>query len=323
MIAFDKIKQIELELSSHCNASCPLCPRNLFGHNIELGYTKKHLSLKEIKQILSQDFLKQIELIKFEGNFGDPLSNPELLDIVEYLDKPTHIVTNGYFRNEKFWKKLANYDVKIEFGIDGADQQTHSRYRRGTNLKKILNNAQTFIQAGGHAIWKMIKFDFNNNQIDNCKQLASEIGFAEFELVDHGRNNGPVFDQSGKLVDVIGDFPGSLDFEHYKNLVASGEMLLEDIDQPNVKKINCVSKNNNMIYISSTGEVYPCCFMGFNPVKYGKGRWHQPVNKQLIPLINENNALVYNLEHCIKWFNKITLNPGELVVCDSSCGCNQ
>ena len=173
----------------------------------------------------------------------------------------------------------------------------------------------------------MIKFDFNSNQIERCKKLASEIGFTEFELVDHGRNSGPVFDQSGKLIDVIGDFSGNLDFNHYKNLIESGEMLLEDIDQPNAHKINCVSKNNNMIYISSTGEVYPCCFMGFNPGKYGKGRWHQPVNKQLIPMINENNALVYNLEHCIKWFenipacwNKKTFEDGRLIVCDNACG---
>lgn len=323
MISIDEITQIELELSSHCNASCPLCPRNLFGHNTELGYTKKHLSLPEVKQILSIDFLKQIERITFEGNFGDPLANPELLDIIKYINTETYIVTNGYFRSKQFWQNLAEHDVTVEFGIDGANQLTHSRYRRGTNLDKILLNAKTFIQAGGKAVWKMIKFDFNRDQIDRCKQLANELGFESFQLVDHGRNSGPVFDQSGKLVDVIGNFSGSLDFDHYKKLVESGEMLLEDIDQPVVNSVNCYAKKNKTIYISSTGEVYPCCYMGFNPGKYGNGRWHQPVNQQLIPLINENNALVYSLEHCIKWFNKITLNPGDLVVCDSSCGHNQ
>lgn len=327
MILIDQIKEIEIELSSYCNASCPLCPRNLFGYEkIDLGYTKKHLTLDKIKKIFNKEFLKQINHIKFEGNFGDPLMNPELISIVEYLNKPVSIHTNASLQNTKFWKSLALYPVTVYFAIDGL-QDTHHIYRRNTNYNKILENAKTFIDSGGNAVWKMIKFDHNQHQISAAKKISKNLGFSDFVLVDHGRNSGPVFNDQGNLENVLGNFTGNTELSHYIDIIQNGDIFIEDIyDQP-AKSINCFAKNTNSIYVSSTGEVYPCCFMGFSPKTYGHGRWHQPVNKQINMLAHNNNALENSLEECLEWFNLIpgcwnkkTFDKGRLIVCDSSCG---
>ena len=52
-----------------------------------------------------------------------------------------------------------------------------------------------------------------------------------------------------------------------------------------------------------------------------------PINKQLLSLIKENNALEYSVEHCIKWFYNVekrwkekNYETGRLVVCDDHCG---
>lgn len=329
MISIDKIQHIELEISSHCNASCPLCPRNLFGYEkIDLGYIKKHLTLAEIKKIFDANFLKQIKYFTFEGNFGDPLMNPEIIEIIKYLNKPIKIFTNASLQTEKFWKELARYPVTVYFAIDGLED-THGVYRRNTNYNKIIKNAKTFISAGGMAVWKMIQFDHNKHQIIAAENLSKTLGFKKFQLVDYGRNNGPVFDSNGDLIQVIGNFSGSTDLTHYIDIIKNGDMLIEDIDDKPKKTVSCVAKNNSSIYISSTGEVYPCCFMGFSPLTYGHGRWHQPVNKQLQQLIKNNNALEKSLEECIEWFNSIpscwnkkTFEDGRLIVCDASCGKN-
>lgn len=327
MIKIDQIKHIEIELSSYCNASCPLCPRNLFGYeDIDLGYTKRHLTLEEIKKIFNKNFLKQIEFITFEGNFGDPLMNPELLSIVEYLDTPIVITTNASLQTNQFWKKLASYPVTVYFSIDGL-ADTHSIYRRNTNYNKILRNAKTFINAGGTAVWKMIKFDHNCHQILAAENLSKELGFKNFELVDHGRNSGPVFDNQGNLENVIGNFNGNTNLDHYIDIIQNGDMLIEDINDQPKKKVSCISKNNNSIYISSTGEIYPCCFMGFSPNTFGHGQWHQPVNEQIKKLVYKNNATQYSIEECLEWFNSIpacwnkkTFDDGRLIVCDANCG---
>lgn len=326
MIEYKDIKQIELELSSYCNANCPLCPRNLFGYPYNTGYTARHLTLAEIKQILDLKFIAQLDNVIFEGNYGDPLMNPELLDIVNYINKPVDLFTNASMQTKTFWQKLAKTQTTVYFALDGL-RDTHSIYRQNTDFDKIIANATAFIDAGGEAIWKMIKFDHNKHQIDDCENLSKLRGFKEFMVVDHGRNSGPVFDDQGNLVRVLGNFTGSTELEHYIDTINNGDMFIEDIFDAPKKNISCHTMNKKSIYISSEGDVYPCCFMGFNPRKYGKGRWHQPVNAQINELLQPNNALERPLQECIEWFNSIpacwnkkTYEDGRLIVCDSACG---
>ena len=326
MILYNNIRHVELEISSYCNANCPLCPRNLFGYPYNTGYTAKHLTLAEVKQILDPKFISQLDSVTFEGNYGDPLMNPELLDIVDYINKPIKIFTNASMQTKTFWEKLAKAKTTVYFALDGLSD-THSIYRQKTDYNKIIANATAFINAGGSAVWKMIKFDHNEHQIIDCEKLSKQLGFKKFILVDHGRNSGPVFDDQGNLTRVLGDFKGSTELEHYIDIIDNGDMFIEDIWDKPKNNISCQTINRKSIYISSEGEVYPCCFMGFNPRKYGKGRWHQPVNAQIVELLKPNNALERPLQECIEWFNNIpacwnkkTYEDGRLIVCDVSCG---
>ena len=326
MIKYKDIRHVELELSSYCNANCPLCPRNLFGYPYNTGYTAKHLTLAEVKQILDPKFISQLDSVTFEGNYGDPLMNPELLDIVDYINKPIEIFTNASMQTKTFWEKLAKAKTTVYFALDGLSD-THSIYRQKTDYNKIIANATAFINAGGSAVWKMIKFDHNEHQIIDCEKLSKQLGFKKFILVDHGRNSGPVFDDQGNLTRVLGDFTGSTELEHYIDIIDNGDMFIEDIWDKPKNNISCQTIKAKSIYISSEGEVYPCCFMGFNPRKYGKGRWHQPVNEQINELLEPNNALERPLQECIEWFNNIpacwnkkTYEDGRLIVCDASCG---
>ena len=405
MIELNRVESIQLEISNHCNASCPQCPRNYYGGKTIPTLPLKKWSFQEFKDIIDFTDLDSLKQVYFCGTYGDPLSNSALVKMCSFirevkpevqigihtngalsnektfrelatiadfiafgidgLEDTNHIYrrnvnwqklmtnvnafignggmaiwdfivfdhnqhqveqakelsealgfakfnikrtgrffnrkhefekkltvynrdgtvdymiyppedkkylnndyfqiekikkTNGNLKNKKFWEEFAERETTVEFGIDGIDQVTHSRYRRGTSLQNILKNASTYIDSGGDAVWKMIKFDFNQDQIDQCRNLSKEMGFSDFIVVDHGRNSGPVFDSTGKLIDIIGNFSGSLDFQHYFTLHESGEMLLEDIDDKPCKTISCQSLNDKMIYISSDGHVYPCCF---------------------------------------------------------------
>lgn len=326
MLDYENIRHVELEISSHCNANCPLCPRNLFGYNYNTGYVTKNLSLSEIKTIFPKKFLNKLEYFTLEGNYGDPLMNPQLLDIIKYFDIPCEISTNASLQTATFWKTLASLDVKVYFALDGL-KDTHSIYRQNTSYDKIIKNAKIFIDAGGNAVWKMIKFKHNEHQINDCKNLSHQLGFKNFLLIDHGRDKGPVFNKDGDFVRTIGDFEGATSLQHYLDIIEKGDMLIEDIWDKPKKDLDCESIKKQSIYVTSEGEVYPCCYMGFNPRKYGKGRWHQPVNKQIMNIIGPNNALHNTLKECIEWFNNIPMcwnkksfEEGRLIVCDASCG---
>jgi MoaA/NifB/PqqE/SkfB family radical SAM enzyme len=140
---------------------------------------------------------------------------------------------------------------------------------------------------------------------------------------------GPVFDKHGNLQHVLGDYQGEKSFEILFHKKRTDMVLLEDI-VPYVtqhSEINCYTKQARSIYISSTGDVYPCCFTGFNPKTYGKGEYHEAVNAQLAPLIKNNNVLEHSLQECIQWFNKVeeswakdSFEEGRLVCCNDNCG---
>lgn len=331
MLRYEDIRTVEIELSSFCNAACPLCPRNVFGYPYHNGFAPTNLSLEHIKKILDIEFLKQVDKILLEGNLGDFIMNPEAIDIIEYIRNANpnlliYAVTNGSAGTEQFWKDLARLNVQVEFSIDGLED-THSIYRRNTSWKKIIRNAELFIAADGHAVWKMIKFDHNQHQIEQCQRMSQELGFVDFILLDRGRDRGPVFDRHGNLEYILGNWQGETDLSKIMDIIERGDILLEDIDDIEKELISCQALNNRSIYVSSIGEIYPCCFMGFNPKTFGHGTWHQPVNAQIKSLARENNALLRDLKDCINWFNDIPscwdkkgFDEGRLIVCDRHCG---
>ena len=325
------IRHLHLEISSLCNAACPLCPRNFYGYEFNDGYIERNMTLTEAKKIFQPEFVQQLDEIYVNGNFGDAVMNPETTDIIEYFRSCSarleiSISTNAGARDRRYWETLANLRTKVIFCIDGLED-THSLYRQNTLYSTVIRNANIFIEAGGHAVWKMIDFDHNQHQQAMAKTLSQQMGFKQFQLVDHGRNQAPVFDKNKQLSHQIGN-PVIVEFDQLWKSRTQDKVLLEDIMSDSIpKNIQCQVKKQKSIYISSTGDVYPCCFLGFNPKTYGHGNYHEAANAQFRDLIQENNALEYSLEHCIGWFNSIektwtipTFDTGRLIICNDVCG---
>ena len=331
MISFTNIKHLHMEFSSICNARCPLCPRNLFGYPYNKGYEETSLSLDLIKKSFSTEFIKQINRILINGNFGDFTANMESLEIIEYFASQNnkllfHVSTNGSARNADFWRNLGKIKkISVDFCLDGLED-THHLYRQDTNFNKIINNAKIFIEAGGYAVWKMVPFEHNKHQIEEARQRSIIEGFQKFEISDHGRNTGPVFDRNGKLVHVMGNWTGHTDI---KNILEFQNDFTKGYRYPPYhpdNNLDCFTKKHKSIYIAANGKVYPCCYMGFNPETYNKG-WHGFINKQIAPLVEKNDLHHYSLEETIKWFSKIesawtktSTEDGRIIQCDITCG---
>ena len=334
MYSIDKIQHVHLEISSRCNASCPLCPRNFYGYPYNDGYVEHDMTLTEAQKIFQPAFILNLNELYINGNFGDAVMNPDTVPIVQYFrelnpDLTITISTNGGARDKTFWKELARLKTKIIFCLDGIDE-VHSLYRQNTLYSTVIKNAQIFIEAGGDATWKMIKFEHNTHQQEQAQKLSQELGFGNFVLVDHGRSQGPVYDDRGNLVHVMGA-PPETEFGVLFHSRKNDEVLLKDIlSDRQVKDIKCAVQKSKSVYISSVGDVYPCCFLGFNPKTYGHGNYHQAANAQYKNLIKNNNALENTLEKCLEWFSEIenswkipTFEQGRLVICNDVCGQSQ
>ena len=337
MIKYDEIREVHLELSTNCNASCPLCPRNFGGYPYNAGYPITQLTLEDIKKIFEPRFIAQLKILLINGNLGDFMLARDAIFIIEYFRSHNEsldilISTNGGSRNKEFWSTLAQYRATVMFCLDGLED-THSIYRRDTKFDTVIKNAKTFISAGGIAIWKMIKFKHNEHQIDQCRALSKKLEFKDFNLIDHGRDSGYVYNRKGELEYTIGNFPEIPDREFPvtwheqmswgKEYVGRKDHYLEPVSE----KISCNTKNNKAVFVTATGEVYPCCFLGFYPRTYDSDlQFGNDQVKELLGTTNIN-AKEKSFEECIEWFNQVeeswnknSFQEGRLWLCNHNCG---
>jgi sulfatase maturation enzyme AslB (radical SAM superfamily) len=299
--------------------------RNYRGMDYNSGYPDTELSLADFQHIVG-GIITQLDRVNFNGNLGDFASARDALEIVEYLvshDIAVNINTNGSLRNQDWWRRLAMPRVTVGFALDGL-ADTHSLYRQDTSWQKVIDNASAFIRAGGNAIWRFIPFDHNRHQEQDCIKLAQDLRFSRFENIHEGRDRGPVFSRAGDFSHWLGepqDFNPDMQQMVNDHITWFDHRTVKPSKDTPILNIICQHKRQQEIYIAADGTVYPCCFLGFYP-----GQMTHPGNAQLLPLVQENNALEYDLEHCVKWFNSVeqtwkqaSVNDGRLYQCVNSC----
>jgi MoaA/NifB/PqqE/SkfB family radical SAM enzyme len=323
-----EIRVLEIELTSNCQASCPLCLRNFHGADYNKGYKVKSLTTDEIRTILKPDFISQLDTIIFEGNLGDAIVVSDLADTVEYLrDCNSHmeieIHTNASAGSQYTWTRLANAKCRVFFALDGLSD-THHLYRRGTDWQKIINNAQTFISAGGEAIWKFIPLSTNSHQEDQCRKLSRELGFHHFAVMGDTRQNCHVYSKTGDYEYTIGNPRGEPGYtkalQDYK--LAGEEQHLRDIPD----SIECYADKRKYLYLDALGDVYPCCYLGAQPRTFDRsGGVMKSTHERVDELMHNNNLFDNTLSDAVEWFNQIPACWSEsmdkrLAPCDNVCG---
>jgi MoaA/NifB/PqqE/SkfB family radical SAM enzyme len=257
MYNLNQIKTVHLEVTSRCQATCPMCARNIQGLDnpwLELD----EITLDQFKQWFPVDFIKQLDRLYMCGNLGDPIVAKDTLKIFQYLRETNPTIslsmnTNGSAKSWHFWKGLAGLKVHVRFGIDGLID-THSLYRIGTDWVKIIDNARLFINAGGEATWDMLVFEHNEHQVEICRELSEQLGFKNFVSKNTSRfreDKLQVLNKDGTTSHVL--FP-SIKSKKISKLLGT--------DEP--AEISCKVLNEKSIYINAKGQVIPCCWLDYN-----------------------------------------------------------
>ena len=341
MFKFDKLKQLHLEITNRCQASCAMCSRNFHGGMINPLISNQDWTTDDFKKILTPEMLQHLEGFYFCGNFGDPIINNDLIDMCQY-SKDTNpnlyirIHTNGGARSTDWWKKLAKAMPpahNVIFAIDGL-ADTHSLYRSGTDFNKVLDNAKAFIHAGGTAEWAFIKFKHNEHQQEAAEALAKTHGFARFTYKDSARfvatEKFPVYDQDGNTVRYLEPPTGS------KITLVTQDIIDNYKDIVDASEIDCYITHTKELYIDAYKNVMPCCFLASIPYNYSaptdvaREIKHEIETqyKALITDLGDTNALKSSIKEIVStdaWqtvWNKYW-NTQKLITCARTCGVNK
>ena len=263
MFSFKELDIIQIEITNRCQASCPMCLRNIHGGIDNPSLISADWTLEQFQNIFNEEVLSQISIINFCGDFGDPIINNNLIDMCRYAkDKRSDISviihTNGSAQTVQWWGSLAVALPKnhsVIFALDGLDN-THSLYRIGTNYNTIIKNAKAFIDAGGNAEWMFIRFKHNEHQVEEAKLISEKLGFSKFSTKESKRfgKQYPVLDRLGNI-------------EYYLEPPSNGTVKsVEFIDLKNYKEwkndVSCFTVDSKELYIDANGYLMPCCLIG-------------------------------------------------------------
>jgi len=265
MFNFNELKSVHLEITNRCQASCPMCPRNIHGGLENPLLPINDWSLQDFIKIFPVDVLAQLKIINFCGNFGDPLLNNDLIKMCEYIKANApkikiDIHTNGSLRSTTWWKELRSAlpdDHNVIFAIDGLED-THHLYRVGTSYNLILRNAKTFIAAGGTTEWHFIRFKHNEHQVADAEILSKQLGFRQFTMKTSRRYGRPF-----PVVDNQGQFLYNLEQPSDSVIKFVSKSDIQGHQQwPKADEINCVAIADKDLFIDAHYQLSPCCMIG-------------------------------------------------------------
>ena len=287
MYNYEDIKTIHLEVTQNCQASCPMCDRNMNGEGINPHINLDELYYEDCVKIFDASFIKQLDTMYMCGNLGDPIVAQDTLEIFKYFRKHNpnmwlSMNTNGGAKNEEWWRQLAEVFGRmgaVIFSVDGL-RDTNHLYRQGVVWDNVERNMRAFIDAGGRARWDYLIFEHNQHQVEEAEALANEWGCEKFMKKKTGRfiTQDSKKKESHQAVDRKGKETTELkkpDEKYQNKALTKQDKIIEKYGSMdayyNAVPVICKVKKENSLFITAEGLALPCCWTAGRMYKW----WHK------------------------------------------------
>jgi len=314
-----------IDLCTHCNAGCPQCHRtdpNGLGKVEWLPLIQ--WSLEEFKTAFPPKVLSCCKILNICGTWGDPIMNKNIDKIIHYVVDHSNCIisidTNGSIRDEQWWWEIgmkAGRQLHVTFAVDGTTQEMHQKYRRFTNLQKVLNNMKALSETKAVPIASTIQFKHNQEYTQEIKDLCKRHGAKAYRIVQSDRfyiNKETVLEDVDHFVDENGN-ADSLERATIDppNPHISGTVGKSSLDQ----NISCRWQKENKVFVNIDGQVLPCCYIGNNYYtrKMDNNRFNKfgkhPVIKQYYDDQDQHNIFKHTLTEILgtsQWFQHMLPN---------------
>lgn len=250
--------------NSGCDLRCPLCPTGK-----GKGTRSRNLMSWEHYTRLMDELGPTLLHVEF-SNWGEPLLNPRIYDMIRYAKRygvEVHLSSHFNRFDEAKAEKLLDSGLDwMILSIDGATAQTYSQYRVGGDFDTVVRNVRTLVEAKRrrgsakpYVIWQFLVFRHNEHELDEVKALGKSLG-----VDDVGISAAAI-----GIPEMVPRGPGAYLYPERTTQVAQELTNAEDYAANRRKELPlCVWPWLGSV-VNSNGSVSPCCGIEDEKDDYG------------------------------------------------------
>ena len=173
---------VQIEPSNICNLRCLTCATGA-------GLVRRPAVLMPFGMYRRAiDQIKDYVYLLVFWSWGEPFINKDAFRMIRYAKEKgllVHTSTNGhYFNTKEQARKVIDSGLdSLIVAVDGLDQPTYEKYRKGGNLQSVINSIENLVaersSAGAHhplITLRFIVMKHNEHQVDRVKDFAKDLG---------------------------------------------------------------------------------------------------------------------------------------------------
>jgi MoaA/NifB/PqqE/SkfB family radical SAM enzyme len=252
--SINALKRAYIEVTNKCNLNCSTCMRNVW--DVKYG----HMSEETFERILAGlgEFPDKPEL--FFGGYGEPLSHPNILDMIEDAKRLGHrvsLITNGILLTEAVTRKLVELNLDMLWvSLDGASPECYTDVRLGDALPLVIENLTRLrtqkYQRFGVSNWAgrpklgiaFVAMRRNIQDLGAVIRLGTRLGAVEFSISNVLAHNTELLEENLYM--------RSLDMVAGQEIRPTVRMPLMDIQPQTLKALGDVLKDMNRLELTGS-----------------------------------------------------------------------
>ena len=169
-------KRLTIELSSLCNLSCVMCPRQYVSG--DLGFMDEMLFRKIVQEIRCEEVEWVVPYFR-----GESLLHPRFMELLSLLRKNSsakiHLATNALLLSEEMIHHLL-FETRIDFisfSLDAVTEETYRKIRLGGMLEKARENVLRFLHLRDASASETVVQVSLTESVLNLEEISSFISY--------------------------------------------------------------------------------------------------------------------------------------------------
>lgn len=178
---------LTVDISNACNLHCPLCARG----QRKVAQRENRMSLANYVSLVEP--LKEHLLLVFLYNWGEPLLNPQIYEIIRWTSQAniaTFVSSNLNFPLDA--ERLVGSGLDhLAISADGITQEVYARYRIGGRLELVLHNLEQLVAARRrlhtrrpYLEWQCLVNRYNEHQLGQIRRTVLSLGADEVRFTN-------------------------------------------------------------------------------------------------------------------------------------------